>query len=92
MRLTSWRISLASLLIRGGWWGGRLVSRREVGHASLPSGAKCVTAGRMSTGVRSKEAYAICSVAVDLEISHVVAAPTMLVSAFLPADIFAGRS
>jgi acetamidase/formamidase len=33
-------------------------------------------------------AYAICSVAVDLKISQVVDVPNMLVSAFLPEDIF----
>jgi formamidase len=36
-----------------------------------------------------QQAYAICSVAVDLKISQVVDAPNMLVSAFLPEDIFA---
>ncbi len=34
------------------------------------------------------QAYAICSVAVDLKVSQVVDAPNMLVSAFLPEDIF----
>ena len=32
--------------------------------------------------------YAICSVAVDLKISQLVDVPNMLVSAFLPEDIF----
>ena len=35
-----------------------------------------------------QQAHAICSVAVDLKISQVVDAPNMLVSAFLPEDIF----
>ncbi len=34
------------------------------------------------------KAYAICSVAVDLKISQVVDVPNMLVSAFLPEDVF----
>jgi formamidase len=41
-------------------------------------------------GWTRQQAYAICSVAVDLKISQVVDAPNMLVSAFLPEDIFAG--
>ena len=40
-------------------------------------------------GWTRQQAYAICSVAVDLKISQVVDAPNMLVSAFLPEDIFA---
>ena len=39
-------------------------------------------------GWTPQEAYAICSVAVDLKISQVVDVPNMLVSAFLPEDIF----
>jgi formamidase len=39
-------------------------------------------------GWTPQEAYAICSVAVDLKISQVVDVPNMLVSAFLPDDIF----
>jgi acetamidase/formamidase len=34
------------------------------------------------------EAYALCSVAVDLRISEIVDAPNWIVSAFLPLDIF----
>ncbi len=34
------------------------------------------------------EAYALCSVAVDLRISEIVDAPNWLISAFLPLDIF----
>lgn len=41
-------------------------------------------------GWTRQQAYAICSVAVDLKISQVVDAPNMLVSAFLPEDIFIG--
>jgi acetamidase/formamidase len=36
----------------------------------------------------SHEAYALCSVAVDLRVSEVVDAPNWLISAFLPLDIF----
>ena len=39
-----------------------------------------------------QQAYAICSVAVDLKISQLVDAPNMLVSAILPEDIFTGRA
>jgi formamidase len=41
-------------------------------------------------GWTAQQAYAICSVAVDLKISQLVDAPNMLVSAFLPEDIFTG--
>jgi len=39
-------------------------------------------------GWTRQQAYIICSVAVDLKISQLVDAPNMLVSAFLPEDIF----
>jgi formamidase len=39
-------------------------------------------------GWTRQQAYAICSVAVDLKLSQVVDVPNMLVSAFLPEDIF----
>lgn len=39
-------------------------------------------------GWTRQQAYAICSVAVDLKISALVDVPNMLVSAFLPEDIF----
>lgn len=41
-----------------------------------------------SRGYNRQQAYAICSVAVDLRISAVVNVPNFLVSAFLPLDIF----
>jgi len=40
-------------------------------------------------GFNRQQAYAICSVAVDLKISQMVDVPSFLVSAFLPEDIFA---
>jgi formamidase len=40
-------------------------------------------------GFDRQQAYAICSVAVDLKISEVVDLPNFVVSAFLPLDIFA---
>jgi formamidase len=40
-------------------------------------------------GFNRQQAYAICSVAVDLRISEVVDVPNFLVTAFLPLDIFA---
>ena len=39
-------------------------------------------------GLLPEEAYALCSVAVDLKISEVVDAPNWVVSAFLPNDLF----
>jgi formamidase len=40
-------------------------------------------------GYSPQQAYAICSVAVDLRISQVVDVPNVLVSAFLPLDVLA---
>ncbi|MCL6641640.1 MAG: acetamidase/formamidase family protein, partial [Candidatus Rokubacteria bacterium] len=39
-------------------------------------------------GLSREEAYALCSVAVDLRISEVVDAPNWIVSALLPESIF----
>src|SRR4030095_14662810 len=39
-------------------------------------------------GWSRQQAYAICSVAVDLKVSQLVDVPSFLVSAFLPEDIF----
>ncbi|TDD51026.1 acetamidase/formamidase family protein [Nonomuraea terrae] len=39
-------------------------------------------------GWTAQQAYAICSVAVDLKVSQLVDVPSFLVSAFLPEDIF----
>ncbi|HLV57303.1 MAG TPA: acetamidase/formamidase family protein [Natronosporangium sp.] len=41
-------------------------------------------------GWSRQQAYAICSVAVDLRVSQVVDVPHFLVTAFLPEDIFTG--
>ena len=41
-------------------------------------------------GWTRKQAYIICSVAVDLRVSNVVDLPNVTVSAFLPEDIFQG--
>jgi formamidase len=41
-------------------------------------------------GWSAQQAYAICSVAVDLKVSQLVDVPSFLVSAFLPEDIFTG--
>ncbi|HZB31655.1 MAG TPA: acetamidase/formamidase family protein [Streptosporangiaceae bacterium] len=43
-------------------------------------------------GWNRQQAYAICSVAVDLKISQLVDVPSFLVSAFLPLDIFTSES
>jgi formamidase len=40
-------------------------------------------------GWSRQQAYALCSVAVDLKVSQLVDVPSFLVSAFLPEDIFA---
>jgi formamidase len=40
-------------------------------------------------GWTRQQAYAICSVAVDLKVSEVVDVPSFVVSAFLPLDVFA---
>ncbi|MFD2354379.1 acetamidase/formamidase family protein [Nonomuraea ferruginea] len=42
-------------------------------------------------GFDRQQAYAICSVAVDLRVSQLVDVPSFLVSALLPEDIFSGR-
>ncbi len=39
-------------------------------------------------GFSRQQAYALCSVAVDLRISQTVDVPNLLVSALLPLDIF----
>jgi acetamidase/formamidase len=39
-------------------------------------------------GLSAEEAYALCSVAVDLRLSEVVDTPNWVVSAFLPNDVF----
>jgi acetamidase/formamidase len=41
-------------------------------------------------GLGREEAYALCSVAVDLRIHEIVDAPNWVVGAFLPGDIFGG--
>ena len=42
----------------------------------------------MERGWSREQAYCICSVAVDLKISETVDVPNLVVSAFLPLDIF----
>ena len=44
----------------------------------------------MERGWSREQAYAICSVAVDLKLSELVDVPNFVVSAFLPLDIFVG--
>jgi formamidase len=39
-------------------------------------------------GFNRQQAYALCSVAVDLKLSELVDVPNFVVSAFLPLDIF----
>ena len=43
-------------------------------------------------GFTREQAYCLCSVAVDLKISQIVDVPNVIVSAFLPLDIFAGSA
>jgi formamidase len=40
-------------------------------------------------GYTRRQAYAICSVAVDLKVSEIVDAPSFVVTAQLPLDVFA---
>jgi len=42
----------------------------------------------MERGWSRQQAYAICSVAVDLKLNELVNFPNLVVSAFLPLDIF----
>ena len=42
----------------------------------------------MDRGYSREQAYCICSVAVDFKVSEVVDLPNVVVSAFLPLDIF----
>jgi formamidase len=42
-------------------------------------------------GYSRQQAYALCSVAVDLKVSEVVDVPNFVVSAFVPLDILTGR-
>jgi acetamidase/formamidase len=75
-------------------------SLRNVGyHATTGLGPDLHEAARTSIqrmvewlgtthGLSLAEAYALCSVCVDLRISEIVNEPTWIVSAFLPKDIF----
>jgi acetamidase/formamidase len=60
-------------------WKSRRVVTILIDLAVVPS----------SVNLFEKVPYALCSVAVDLKISQVVDVPNVLVSAFLPLDIFA---
>jgi len=42
----------------------------------------------VARGWSRQQAYATCSIAVDLKLSELVDVPNMVVSAFLPLDIF----
>jgi acetamidase/formamidase len=68
-------------------------------HATTGVGPDLIGATRQSVermiaylerhhGLGSEEAYALCSVAVDLRLSEVVDMPNWVVSAFLPKDLF----
>lgn len=68
-------------------------------HATMGVADDLMAATRMSVermivflverhGLSPEQAYALCSVAVDLRISEVVDAPNWVVSAFLPLDLF----
>jgi acetamidase/formamidase len=69
-------------------------------HATTGVGPDLMGAARQSVermishletrrGLSAEQAYALCSVAVDLRISEIVDAPNWVVSAFLPNDVFA---
>ena len=55
-------------------------------HPDIPPVIRCDLGDEVI--LDTQQAYAICSVAVDLKISQLVDVPNMLVSAFLPEDIF----
>jgi acetamidase/formamidase len=70
-------------------------------HATTGVGPDLMAATRQSVehmiaylerqhGLSPEQAYALCSVAVDLRLSEVVDAPNWVVSAFLPNDLFLG--
>lgn len=70
-------------------------------HATTGVGPDLMAATRQSVermiaflerhrGLSPEQAYALCSVAVDLRLSEVVDAPNWVVSAFLPLDVFSG--
>jgi len=72
---------------------GISVTRDGVNHSeNIPLAARNALLNMIDhlteRGWTRQQAYAICSVAVDLKISQLVDAPNMLVSAFLPEDIF----
>jgi formamidase len=50
--------------------------------------------GHLTTeyGYTRQQAYALCSVAVDLKVSELVDVPNFVVSALLPLDIFTART
>jgi len=71
-------------------------------HATSGIAPDLITAARQSVErmivylgsryrLEAQDAYALCSVAVDLRISEVVDAPNWVVSAFLPLDLFDPR-
>jgi acetamidase/formamidase len=70
----------------------RTIPPREQGGnmdiKQLSKGAHLLIPVAVERGWTPQQAYAICSVAVDLKISQLVDVPNMLVSAFLPEDIF----
>ena len=73
---------------------GQCVSREGVAHSEDATlAAKNALLNMIDhliveRGFTKEQAYAICSVAVDLKISELVDVPNFIVSAFLPLDIF----
>lgn len=73
---------------------GQCVSREGVAHSEDATlAAKNALLNMIDhliaeRGFTKQQAYAICSVAVDLKISELVDVPNFIVSAFLPLDIF----
>ena len=73
---------------------GQCVSREGVAHSEAATlAAKNALLNMIDhliveRGFTKEQAYAICSVAVDLKISELVDVPNFIVSAFLPLDIF----
>jgi formamidase len=72
-----------------------LLARNKDGRDDAPAGASPAKNALLkmiehlqTRGFDGQQAYALCSVAVDLRVSQVVDVPNLLVSALLPLDIF----
>ena len=67
--------------------GGRAEDLNHAARAALRNMIAYLVAEH---GFDRRQAYALCSVAVDLKVSEIVNAPNFVVTAVLPVDIFDG--